>query len=366
MARSPLTPQQAYAQEIRRIYAEAETRMILKVARRLSKGILEPDWEEIKLAEIRAVQKEITAEIGGLRKLSPHIEAAIGRAYDAGVESSAAALKRANLTQLATPEDLAVAKGAAVRAYAAQSVGALESTHLNIFRSTQDAYRSVIVEAGRLGITGTETRIGVAQQALNRWADKGITGFIDRAGRNWDLASYAETAVRSASQRATLTGRFDKLKAENEDLVIVSVSPEACPLCEPWEGQILSISGNSNEYPSVAEAEAGGLFHNGCTHDTPPYVEGLTDVQTEEELAAYHEKSSEDYKDRERQRELERGIRQWKNREAAATLSTEAGAPQEAAKASAKVSEWQGKMREFIDTTDRQRQPEREQVGKAR
>lgn len=362
MARSPLTPQQAYAQEIRRIYAEAETRMILKVSRRLSKGILEPSWAERKLAEIREVQKEITAEIGGLRKLSPHIEAAIGRAYDAGVESSAAALKRANLTQLATPEDLAVAKGAAVRAYAAQSVGALESTHLNIFRSTQDAYRSVIVEAGRLGITGTETRIGVAQQALNRWADKGITGFIDKAGRNWDLASYAEMAVRTGSAHATVSGRFDKLQAEGEDLVIVSVSPEACPICEPWEGKILSISGDSDKYPSVAEAEADGLFHPNCTHDTPPYVEGLTDVQTQEDLDKYHEKSSEDYKDRQAQRELERGIRHWKNREAAAMPSS----PEAAAEARKQVNFYQARMREFIDATDRQRQPEREQVGKAR
>jgi len=53
---------------------------------------------------------------------------------------------------------------------------------------------------------------------------------------------------------------------ENDfDLVQVSAHG-GCDLCAPWEGAILSISGDTPGYPTVDEAEASGLFHPNCKH----------------------------------------------------------------------------------------------------
>ena len=58
-----------------------------------------------------------------------------------------------------------------------------------------------------------------------------------------------------------------------EDLIQVSSHKGACPLCEPWQGAVLSISGNHPTYPALADAKAAGLFHPNCAHVVMPYSE---------------------------------------------------------------------------------------------
>jgi L-ascorbate metabolism protein UlaG (beta-lactamase superfamily) len=66
------------------------------------------------------------------------------------------------------------------------------------------------------------------------------------------------------------------------------------------------------------------------------------------------------YELRQQQRYMERQIRHWKRREAAAIT------PEDKAKATAKVRQWQGSMRQFIDDTGRLRQRQRESITRAR
>ncbi|WP_368661496.1 phage minor capsid protein [Streptomyces sp. NA04227] len=56
---------------------------------------------------------------------------------------------------------------------------------------------------------------------------RGINGFVDKAGRNWDMAAYAEMAVRSVTARAAIEGHIDALAKIRGGLVIVS-------LMRPW------------------------------------------------------------------------------------------------------------------------------------
>lgn len=62
------------------------------------------------------------------------------------------------------------------------------------------------------------------------------------------------------------------------------------------------------------------------------------------------------YAERQQQRYIERQIRKWKRREAAALDDVAK------AQAKGKVREWQHRMRNFIDETDRKRLYYREQV----
>ncbi|MFJ9647656.1 phage minor capsid protein [Streptomyces sp. NPDC101206] len=73
---------------------------------------------------------------------------------------------------------------------------------------------------------------------MRRWADEEITSFRDRAGRRWQLTSYAEMAVRTATGHAATEARMRTLAEHGVDLVIVSDSPLECPLCRPWEGKV--------------------------------------------------------------------------------------------------------------------------------
>lgn len=254
---------EAYAQEIRRVYAEAEQRLVEKVSRRIDRGLDQPGWVERMLAETRQVNKELQAEVGRLKELDPKIQEFIAGAYDDSAGIARADLKAHNLGALDT--DLTAVRGAGIRRLAAATVNALDATHFAILRTTQDAYRNVIAQVSEqlmAGAAGTPRQ--AAQIALNRWADQGITGFVDKAGRKWDLSSYAEMAIRSTTAQASIAGHVDVLEANGQDLVIVSDSPDECEMCRPWEGRVLSVTGATAGYPTVADATSDGLYHANC------------------------------------------------------------------------------------------------------
>ena len=102
----------------------------------------------------------------------------------------------------------------------------------------------------------------------------------------------------------------DRMARQGLSLVVISDSPEECPFCAPWEGRIVDTQGASDQYPSLAEAEAEGLFHPNCTHSIGAYIPGVTQPKSTRNAAAYQA--------RQEQRRLERGVRKWKRRQAGA------------------------------------------------
>ena len=175
-------------------------------------------------------------------------------------------------------------------------------------------------------------------------------------------------AVRTTTGQAAVAGHVAQLGAAGVDLVVVSDSPRECPLCRPWEGKVLSLSGQVGAVilPSVtdgppvtvtvagtlAEAKRAGLQHPNCTHRVTAYLPGATKLD-----AAQHDAAG--YRAKQRQRALERKVREWKRRENLA-LTDEARA-----RARGKVRDWQAALREHVDTNDLKRLRYREQIGSA-
>ncbi len=347
------TPAQAraYADTIRATYDAAVTAMLRITAQRLERGITADGWAEQKLREVQAYRQQIAQELQQLRLQFPEIEETMGTAYTAGADSGGRELARAGITDIAA--DISDAQRIGLRTLATRLTTQLDDGLVQVLRATPDAYRRIIGQVGAVMETGVITRRQAAQQALDAFADAGITGFTDVSGRNWDLASYAEMAVRTGTGNAVRQGRFDKFSANDKDLVMVSDSPEECEICRPYEGKVLSITGNTPGYQTVADATAAGLFHASCTHETPLYTPGLTRPMEATENAA-------GYEERQQQRYLERGIRQWKKRAAVAIT------PEAEQLAKAKTREWSARMKAFIEDTDRLRQRGRESIGGAR
>lgn len=48
--------------------------------------------------------------------------------------------------------------------------------------------------------------------------------------------------------------------------------------CRPYENEVLSLTGRTRGYTTLAEAKANGLQHVNCRHAISPYTEGLADV----------------------------------------------------------------------------------------
>ena len=344
----------AYARAIRRVYVSAEARLLAVIAKHLAMGLELSDWEARTLARLRRVRKLLEGEAANLTPLPPAIEAAVAAAYDEGVAKAVSDLKAAEL--LIPDFKRPTSVGSGVKALAAKVTQNLEQAHFQMVRDASDAFRDIIVEVVQVTQGGGITRRQACQDALNRFADAGVTGFRDVSGRNWDLATYAEMATRTTMAHAAVEGQLQTMTANGYDLVVCSSHSEPCPICYEWEGVVLSITGQAKGYKRVEQALEDGLFHPNCTHTLSPWIPGLSRPMT----TRIPQTLEGGYEARQKQRYIERQIRKWKRREAVAISD------KDRAFAKAKTREWQGKMREFISETGRRRDRAREQLGAAR
>lgn len=258
------------AKAVADIYGEAVADLLKIVAGRLARGIDEPGWAERKLTDLVGLRTEAADIVARLALLGPDaITTAVEGGYTAGARSAVAEVEAVLRPVTST---------ATVQALAAETVASVAQSHAGILRQVDDVYRSVVAETAAQTTTGARTRLATAQAALNRFADRGVVTFRDRAGRRWALQSYAEMATRTAVGRAQVQGSLDTYTADGRDLVIVSDAPQECKACRPWEGKVLSISGRTTRGQrvtgaggarftvagTVREAQSAGLLHPNC------------------------------------------------------------------------------------------------------
>ncbi len=337
------------AKAVADLYSQATGDLLAIVARRLARGIDQPGWAERKLAETMDLRREVQIVVGALANEAPDVvEAAVRQGWVAGLGTGTAEL----------------VNEAAVDALVRETVAQVTGTHGGILRQALDVYRTVVADAAGQAVAGAQTRRQVAQRVLDGFADRGVATFVDRAGRRWALESYTEMATRTAVGRAQVAGTLARFEAAGDDLVIVSDAPQECEACRPWEGRVLSISGRTAKGTrvtggdgqrftvagTVREAQSAGLHHPNCRHRLGKFVAGLTNRMTDTA-------DPDGDTARQQQRYLERGVRRWKAREAAAL--DDAGRRSAAAKARA----WQARLREHVDAEGLKRQPQRERLG---
>lgn len=362
------------AVEVGRIYREAELALLELLARALAGGWSSPRWAELKLRALGNLQSAVVDLVGALRQdATGAIGAAVHEAYRRGDQAAVAELGMLPEGQRAAALR-ALPQARTVDRLAAAAVAEQGPVYRRILRAVPDAYRRVIGRASGTVPLGALTRQQAAQRALDQFADRGISGFVDRAGRSWDMASYAEMATRSATGRAAIQGHTDRLQAIGQQLVIVSNSPLECPLCRPWEGKILTLSGPPGPQRvtlqhatrdgervtvhvagSLDEARAAGLLHPNCRHSVSLYLPGVTTP-----AKPPPHPGGATYEDTQQQRYLERQVRQWKRRAAVAVDD------QAKRLAGQKVRAYQKRIRELTADRQMRRKPQREQIGTAR
>ncbi len=331
-------------------YREVETLAFALITRRLAKDLGADDWAAKRLAESAVLRAEVRTVVRRLgRCRTAEVASLLAAAHTLGVDNAAAMLGNARISSAIA----GASENRALTALLHDLAGRLGATDLRVLRAAGDVYRQVIARVTAQGLTGEYTRRQAAQAALNLFADRGITGFVDVAGRQWNLPSYVEMACRTAANGAARVGAIDRIRAAGHDLALIGGSSSGCELCAGWEGEVVSIDGLTPGYSSLDEAEGAGLFHPNCTHQIYPYVPGLTDA------SGIAHSDPDVYEARQQQRYLERGIRTWKMRAATSLDGSSAAAAQ------AKAREWQARLRTHVESHDLKRLSYREQIGKA-
>lgn len=162
----------------------------------------------------------------------------------------------------------------------------------------KQAIRDVAKEKYQLGIITGETRIKMTKGLVDDLSQKGFTtyldqkgryiplkdyasavldenwvGFVDAAGRRWDLENYAEMLTRTKVLEASNQGTENRLRANGLDLVIIT-SHHAEDWCRFYENRVFSISGESPDYPPLEQVPNHGCpMHPRCRHSEAPFIE---------------------------------------------------------------------------------------------
>lgn len=253
---------QAYAQ----IVAEIETASNFGVANR--KAIL---------SQVQEILLELGSEINDITTEE------IGKYYAEGQAEAGTQLKKVGAEVAVDTQFNKIHKEAVLalvddtqRAFAES----IQGVNRSATRLLGKAVREQITQQLALGKITGETLRHIKQNIVGILREEGLAALIDKGGRPWELDRYAEMLIRTKAVEARNRGLVNRF-AENEyDLVQVSAHG-ADDVCGDWEGKILSVTGNTSDYPTVDEAEADGLFHPNCRHAInalTPELAGITNA----------------------------------------------------------------------------------------
>lgn len=177
---------------------------------------------------------------------------------------------------------------------ASETVYKASQEFFTIARLESDPFRTTaLTQAARQeasGIGWRQTSANMAQELKN----KGITAFVDAAGRKWTLSDYCNMATRTTARQAEVAAL---LTADDHDLYQIVKVGSTCPVCAPLEGRVYSKSGTNPDYPPLTLAfgkvDAAGSddltntylnIHPNCLHSLIKYTTiGKTEKQIQKD-----------------------------------------------------------------------------------
>lgn len=226
-------------------------------------------------------------------------------------------------------------------------LGRLINAINNDFKDAQNAALRQMDDVYRKTIFKTEVYLGSGATTVDKAIDMATKDFLAAGincityadGRNINIASYAQMAVRTANKRVYLMGEGERRKEWGVSLVLVSQYMQCSPLCLPWQGKIYIddvYSGGSvtdGDYPLLSTAISGHLFHPNCRHTMSTYFEGINDppeLMDKEEIGVAYEKAKQ-------QTGINRNIQKYKR------LKEGSQDTENIKKYDSKLKEWQAK-----------------------
>lgn len=332
--------------EIRKIYEEMESELIASMQRTLARhtawemdeGFQWEQWQLTKLRELQAYRRRNAEIIGkasgkaetlvdevllgsfaaGEQNVDMIVRAAIdlpddfkedvarevlaGRIFDdlpdAGLEDSFFSVneKKLEALQESVKGDLRKAEHAALR-------------------KMDDVYRQTLYRAEVNMAAGAKTLKQAVDMSTREFLEKGIDSVEYSNGRRINIASYAEMALRTASQRATFMGEGKKRNEWGIYTVVMSAHANCSPMCLPYQGTVMIDDVYSNGTQEVDQklvplsvAMENHAFHPNCRHTLSTFFPGISQLPAPID----DEKAVENYEAEQKQRYIERNIRRYK------------------------------------------------------
>ena len=340
----PLSENEAeeIAEGLKIVYGSAREQMLRNVSSRLGRGVSQYGWAERKANEVLQAHEEMRRTVDrAASRREKLLSDVMDRAYLTGNQKFRNDMLSI-LGQTAHTSPNSMKAGYIL----ADLNNSLNSAERRILRQFDDKYADIIGAVSSKMSTGVTTTRQAVGEALTEFADEGIDCFIDRGGHRWTLENYSEMAVLTAIERSTIAGYVDTMEEYGYDLAIIDGHAGACPICEAWEGVIVSVSGNNPDYPSLDEAESAGCFHPRCMHGITTYYPDISRAPAGgfRDEPREIEGEAPEYTARSKQRYMERMIRKYKDRAIVAQT------PQQKLMARNKVKQWEDALDDLIES----------------
>lgn len=387
------------------LYTAAELALLRALADMLIEGIDDDNWATRQTEQTLRMRRVAERLVAHLNAAAPSIiEDAIQHASQRGAQAADDDLDDAGVTQDDAPRDTGASPGVAGAAAAVAGAAAprRDRLHPRTRTAITDAwttlarvnqtlpgvagqmYQQAVAEiqvrdraiprttphtGGVMGAPrATGTRLDAAQQALDILTARGVTGFRDSRGRNWNLTSYIEMASRSIVNQELINSHTARMLERGQTLIVVSSHSNSAPQCQPFEGQVLSLDGETGTVEresattgrtvqvkikaTLADARSKGFQHPSCGHAVSAFIPGASRTFTTKP-------DPEGYAATQKQRYLERQVRDAKYK-AAGAVTEDAKRTQ-----AARIRAYQKKLREHTNETGLMRRPRREQITRA-
>ena len=261
--------------ELVKIYEKARDAIILRIAGADPNKLEEQRYRLQRLADIQNLMAETTDEA---QRWAAKV---VPQAYRGGVVATRKDILRAGgtLTGIADATDQAIRTTfggihkATVETLANNLVQKFEDIETFVGRRVNDTFRKASLEAvltKELG--GAERGQTIRDRIVASLKAEGVSGFVDKSGREWQLDRYAEMAARTVLRESATQAAVTEVLNDGYDLVEVIGSPDPDSPCVPWVGETLSLTGKTDGYPTLQEAIEGGLWHPNCSLDVVPVI----------------------------------------------------------------------------------------------
>lgn len=399
------------SEPVEAVYTDCVAQLIANICRHLGQGkeLSTMEWEIKKLSELDALTKESVkiiqqssgkskAEIKralakGLQLSVKDVENVLSGAVKAGtiagigftVEESQA-LKDVLNTLVAQADDRAnlvntVMLNSTRNRYlwAVNSTKNEEQKLIEKLMSSQNAeqleqqlgkVQTALNKATESVLVGTESRTQALSRVVKQLAQEGITGYIDAGGHHWSPEAYMNMDIRTTIHNTAVQAQ--KARSEEYGVTTFQITSHsgARPLCAPYQGKFYSwdgsdgvledLNGNKHVYESIHATSYGqpaGIFGINCGHDPVTFVNGYSIPRYEPTQDA--EQNAKEYAESQKQRQLERNVRQAKLE---AIAQDAAGNKEAFAQAAQKVKQANADYKAYCKDTGRTPRNDRLQV----
>jgi hypothetical protein len=238
------------------IYREAEARLTAQVVSALRSGNLgTATYRTQQLALVEGLLSQVQGQA------LPQALAVLRVSYGEGLAIANLAGLNTAFTGIHTE---------AVNILADSLSNRLGDAFTTVGRQVEDIYRKEGLRLSALSLAEGSTRVEASESMIQALTRQGITGFEDRAGREWGLSRYSSMVLRTTTREAMSEGTKNRLIEAGMDLVEWTGNGENCPECAELEGTVYSLTGETGGYEEIVDMPP---LHPNCTCVlTPPEV----------------------------------------------------------------------------------------------